>query len=181
VRVALLLDRIMPRKQDWAQVEWEFLRFDPDYRALPSHDERTAYVHLWAACVHLRRDVFEKHEIEGEYMADMCGVSPELLARTVRVSGPRLIARGPRGSITVVGVMAKHSKLRWWNRKQLRPVCGPDMDRTGPDQTGQGPDKTGPASGASRSRSPSQPKSGAEQIAALEAAEAERAKGPSDV
>lgn len=123
------------KRQDWAQVEWEFLRFDPDYKAL-AWDERVAYLHLWCTCVHVRISIYEKSEVRSEYLAELCGVTSELLVRTVRVSGSRLIQRGPRGSISVVGVKEKHWKLSGWNKKRLLADRLPDrtVTGTGPDQ-----------------------------------------------
>ena len=115
-----------PARQDWAKVEWEFLRFDPRYDKLPCDAERMAYLHLWVACVHIRRDTYERTEITCPLLADICGVAPSLLASMVASSlAHGLLVRGPRGSVTVEGVKRRHPALRGWNESKTRLDCGP--------------------------------------------------------
>jgi len=124
-------------------VEWEFLRFDPRYRALPP-DISQAYLHLWATCVHLRRDTFELAEINGSNLPDMVGVQPELFRTMVErccQSSPQgsLLSKGPRGSVTVDGVRNKHKGLSGWDAKRLRLDCDAIAPLTGTGtETGTG-------------------------------------------
>jgi len=115
-----------PLRQDWARLDWEFLRFDLRYRNLPDDATRMAYLHLWTTAVHLRQDTFERDDVTAPYLADLCGVSPELLASMVESSlRVGLLAKGPRGAVTVVGVRARHPKLRGWDKPKSRFHCGP--------------------------------------------------------
>ena len=114
-------------RQEWAAVEWHFLRFDPRFRALDA-DIALAYLKLWATCIHLRRDRFELAEINGTYLPDIVGVTPELFRRMVArccTSSPQgsLLSKGPRGSVTVNGVRTKHRGLSGWNENPLRLDC----------------------------------------------------------
>lgn len=108
-----------PRK-DFAIMEWEFLRFDPAFRALPNDSIRLAYLSLWGLCVHLRQDTFKPTELSEGYIPDMCGVTPQIMGELIE-SGVRLnlLTRGPRGSIRVRGVKSKHEKLRGWNEGKI--------------------------------------------------------------
>ena len=130
----------MPKpRQNYAIVEWTFLRFDPRWRALPD-DEARAYVTLWALCLQLRRDRFSKAEISSEWFRDMLGVGADCLARMV-VSGVAsgLLSRGPGGLVTVDGVRSKHPTIRRWNEQGMITQSTPDLrpDRTGPETKGK--------------------------------------------
>jgi hypothetical protein len=105
----------------------------------------------------------------------MCGVGTESLLDLFRIAGRRLVHRHQGGSLTVVGVRAKHIKLRGWIDPPLRADCGPDRTGTGSDQTEteteteKGPDQTGsdPRGGGYDSRSRDDHPSKQEQIAAV--------------
>lgn len=106
----------MPKpRQDFAIVEFDFIRFDKRYRDLPP-DEGQAFLHLWVTCVHLRRSRFTRKEIAGGWLADIAGVNAECL-RSAVASGVAsgLLSRGPGGTITVDGSRTKHHTLRTWN------------------------------------------------------------------
>lgn len=140
----------MPKpRQDYAIVEWDFIRFDPRYRSLPD-DEARAYLHLWTTCIHMRRDSFSKEEIEGPMLPDMAGVNLESFRRMVaRALGSGLLSRGPGGRVKVDGVRTKHKSLTKWNDAGLKlesstPVSDErrgeektGSERTGSDRTGQ--------------------------------------------
>ena len=128
----------MPKpRQDFAIVEWEFIRFDRRYRALQSYGHE--YLHLWATCIHLRRWRFSKGAIGGIYVPDVAGVNPERFVEMVeRAVASGLFSRGPGGIISVDGIKTKHPALRSWNDDPLIEHCGNLLseDRRGEDRTG---------------------------------------------
>jgi len=156
-----------PRRKSFAIVEWEFMRFDPRYRALPSDFARMVYLHWWALAVHLRRDLFDRVEVSSQLFADMLGVDAELVPSMLGVDAELvpsvvescisvgLAVHGPRGAIRLKGVRSKHSQLRGWGTKEslvrggarLLDDCGPDSDMDSdstetvtPAASGAGPD-----------------------------------------
>ena len=120
-----------PRRQDFAKVYWEWLRFGEAMKQLPDDTHRLALVRIWTACIHpsVRRDTFEKRDWASDYLADIAGVSTELLLSMLDVGVPHAVARGPRGCVIVCNVRDYHSKLRGWNATPLRGVCGPREER----------------------------------------------------
>ena len=133
------------QRKEFAIMEWEFLRFDPAFRALSSDSVRLTYLSLWALCVHLRKDTFKPSELCEGYVPDMCGVTERIAVVDTEYRGSiakvtcewmgkfveecvatGLLTRGPRGAIRVKGVKSKHDKLRGWNEGTIAvPIAAP--------------------------------------------------------
>lgn len=94
-------------------------------------DERAAYLQLWFACVRTTQHTFSKEQVSAEYVANIAGCLPELMNRTIvhlfaqraGYRGGKLLVAGPRGAISVYGVVSKHRKLRGWPAVPMWAKC----------------------------------------------------------
>jgi hypothetical protein len=116
-------------RQNYAIIEWTFLRFDPRYRAL-ADDEAKAYLHLWALCLQLRRDRFGKDEIVSPMLIDFTGVNSQSYHRMLASAlGSGLLSKGAGGVVSVEGIRAKHPGIRRWNDQGINTLCGADSQQ----------------------------------------------------